>query len=147
MLKTLIQSLKKSRQLKKVSKKLSKPFDSRDIIQMATQGNKKNEVLDELIDIAESDEYVKIVMNDYLADRQKLKELYRRLTLVGAGQYSGGHYVAASSVVYPLTLKFLLEHFDGENFSINGWDANNSAMHIAYRLIEYFKKGETGEIR
>jgi|AVFP01.1.fsa_nt_gi hypothetical protein len=146
MLKGLFQSLKKSSRLKKVSKKLSKPLDTRDIFKIATQGNKKDKDLDELIDIAESDEYVKMVMNEYRADRQTLKDLYSKLTLVGAGQYAKGHYVAASCLVYPLTIKYLLEHFDGENFSINGWDDKNSTMHIAYRLIEYFEKGETGEV-
>lgn len=103
--------------------------------------------VDELIDLAESDEYVRIVMDEYGANRQTLKELYNRLVLVGAGQYAKGHYVAASSLVYPLTLKFLLEHFDGKKFSINNWDDNNSAMYIANRLIDYFKKNKVGEVK
>lgn len=146
MFKTFFQSLKKSKRLQNVSRKLSEQLDINDIFSMVTQVNKEDEYLEELFDIAESDEYVKIVMNEYQASRQTLKILYKKLASYGAGQYAGGHYVAASSLVYPLTLRFLLKHFDGKKFSIKGWDDNNSTMFIAHRLIEYFKKGKIGEI-
>ena len=144
MFKKIFQSFKKSRQLKEVSTKLSKPLDTSDIFK-SIRGRK--DALIELIDIAESDENVKAAMNEYHADRQTLNKLYDKLALVGAGQYAGGHYVAASSLVYPSTLKYLLEHFNNGIFSIKNWDDNNSSIHIAYRLIEYFEKGETGEIK
>jgi hypothetical protein len=146
MIKTLFQSLKKSRRLRKISKNLAAPLKTQDMFKMATQGSKKDYYLDELIDITESDQFVKMVMTEYNADRQTLKELYNKLILIGAGQFTKGHYVAASSLVYPLTLKFLLKHYDGQDFSINEWDDKNSAMYIANRLIEYFEKGEVGEV-
>lgn len=146
MLKALFQSFIKSKRLKKVSKKLAEPLKIQDALKVTLNKNQMDNYLDELIDIAESDKYVKMVMNKYNAERKTLKELYSKLTLVGAGQYARGHYVAASSLVYPLTLKFLLEHFDGENLSINNWDANNSALYIADRLIEYFDKGRISKV-
>jgi hypothetical protein len=144
--KILINSSKKSSKLKSVSKKLSQPVDISDMDRLLTHYSEKDKNIEKLIDIAESDEYVRVVMNDYGANRQTLKEIYGKLTLIGAGQYIKGHYVAASSLVYPLTLKFLLEHFDGKEFTIYDWDSNNSLMFIANRLIEYFEKGEVGEV-
>ena len=139
------QSLKKGRRLKKVSRQLTKRIDITDVYKL-TSSEEKESALNELVDICYSDEYVKMVMDDYNKDGQTIKELYSKLTLIGAGQYAGGHYVAASSLVFPLTLKFLLEHYNNDTFSINDWDNYNSSLFIAHRLIEYFEKGEVGEV-
>lgn len=85
-------------------------------------------------------------MDEYKADNKILRALYEKLTVIGCGQYAGGHYVAASSLVYASTLRFLLYHFNGENFSINSWNNYNSSLFISDRLIKYFGRGESGEV-
>ncbi|HDY68797.1 MAG TPA: hypothetical protein ENH85_13530 [Candidatus Scalindua sp.] len=106
----------------------------------------QTDTIDELIDLAYSDEYVLRVLEDYDGNRETLRNLYNKLVLTGAGQYAGGHYIAASSLVYPQTLKFLLKNYKGPDFAINDLDARNSAIFIAHRVIEYFEKGEVGEV-
>ena len=139
-------SMRKSARLKKVSKKLAKPVDYADVFKLSKKFNEKDKYIEELIDIAEADEYVKSVMNEYEASRQTLKELYEMLISLGAGQYAGGHYVAASSLVYAATLKFLLHVSIKQQFRINNMDAKNSAIFIANRLIKYFERGEVGKV-
>jgi len=144
MFKVIFQSLKKSSQLRKVSKKLSQPFDFNNLFQ---NGATSKNHLDELISIARADSSVKSLLDENNVDDSFLKELYSQLVLAGAGQYASGHYVAASSIVFAYTLKFLLKHFDGERFSIRGYDHYNSSLFIANRLYDYFKNGETTEIK
>ncbi|MEZ4888029.1 MAG: hypothetical protein R3E32_25100 [Chitinophagales bacterium] len=137
MIKNIIKSIIKSFRLRNISKKLAQPRNK----------NEKNDFLDELINIGESDEYVKLVCSEFGANRSTLKEIYSLLLRAGAGQYAGGHYVAASSLVYPLTLKFLLENYDGKQFSIDNWSSYNSLLFIANRLIEYFENREMSEVK
>ena len=49
-------------------------------------------------------------MTDFKATRETLIELYKMLRMAGAGQWAGGHYVPASALAYPHTLRYLLEH-------------------------------------
>jgi hypothetical protein len=146
MLKTLFKSIKKSRQLKKVSKELAKPLEASNILNALSHTRNRKHHLDELIKICKSDESVELVMLNFGASEETLKDIYSNLLNIGAGQYAGGHYVAASSLAYPLTLKFLLSHYKEGSFEIRDYDEINSAMFIAYRLIEYFERGETGEV-
>ncbi|MEX0980689.1 MAG: hypothetical protein WDZ47_01245 [Bacteroidales bacterium] len=106
----------------------------------------ENDVIDELIDLALSDEYICRIVDEYQADRAILMDIYDKLLLAGAGQYSKGHFVAASSLVYPMTLKFILENYQRGQFFIKGLDNKNSSMFIAYLLIKYFANNETGEV-
>ena len=53
----------------------------------------------------------------------------------GAGQDAGGHFVAASAIVYAQTLIFLYDKSHG---------LRGEAM--AYALIEYFEEGKTGMV-
>lgn len=108
--------------------------------------SEKVDVIDELLALAESDENTQKIINEYSANRDILRKIYNKLVLTGAGQFVKGHYVAASSLVYPQTLRFLLRYFNGKNFSVNDWTERESEIFIAFRLIEYFKKGEVGEI-
>ena len=145
-MKLLFQSLKKSIKIKKLSKQLSKPRNTKDTQDILCYLDKKQEYLNELIELCLADEYIAMVVSQYNANGQTLKELYSLLCRAGAGQYAGGHFVAASSLAFPLTLKFLLEHYNDGSFSIKGYDDYNSMLFIAYRLIQYFENGEVGTI-
>lgn len=144
MFKLLFQSFKKSIKLKRLSKRLSKPISTKDTQDILFDPDKKKKYLNELIELCLADEYIAMVMSQYNANGQTLKELYSLLCRAGAGQYAGGHFVAASSLAFPLTLQFLLEHYNDGSFSIKGYDNYNSMLFIAYRLIEYFENGEAG---
>lgn len=146
MFKLLFQSFRKSIKLKGLSKKLSVPVNTKDTQDILFYLDKKEKYLDELIELCLADEYIAMVMSQYNANGQTLKELYSLLCSAGAGQYAGGHFVAASSLAFPLTLRFLLEHYNDGIFSIKGYDNYNSTLFIAYRLIQYFENGEVGTI-
>ena len=52
--------------------------------------------------------------------------------MFGAGQYYRGHWVAASSLVFGMTLDYL---FDEKN----QMDSRDNGDRVAYRLIQYFE--------
>ena len=95
-------------------------------------------------------------MQRYGATRDTLSELFSRLEVVGAGQWTGGHYVAASSLAYPHTLEFLLRYFRGVDAieDTYPWPADLTsntperavAMRVAYELIRYFEDRRTGPV-
>ncbi len=147
MLKLLIKSLKKSSRLKRISKRLSKPLDRTNIRVLLDRQQTREKYLDELLDLCKSDENVFYLIKTFDITDCFLKTIFHALEKICAGQYAGGHYVPASSITYASTLKFLLNHFDGQNFSIKNYDHYNSSLFIAHRLIMYFDKGETGEVK
>jgi len=64
-----------------------------------------------LLDHCVADPALQPVMVEFGADRSTLDELYHTLCAAGAGQWAGGHFVAASAVAYPQTLRFLLGNY------------------------------------
>ena len=147
MLGTLIKSFKKSIRLKKISKNLSKVFDSNDILNFQERDKVLNENFNMLFEICQSDKNVNLLLEKNKIDSATLKEIYNLLKRYGSGQYAGGHYVAASSLVFPSTLQFLLEHYKGNKFEIKEYDEKNSALFIVTILLKYFEKGEVGEVK
>jgi hypothetical protein len=95
---------------------------------------------EELFALCESVPTAQPVLQHYGANRDKLRDTYRRLLMAGAGQWAGGHYVAASAFAYGVTLEFVLRWFQEP-------PSRNTDIDVAYRLIEYFRKGETGPIQ
>ena len=114
--------------------------------QLLETANSQDKALNNLIRLCKDDENVSYVINKYSVTDKKLKDLYYILTTNGAEQYARGHLVAASSLACAYTLKFLLDHFDGEYFTINNKDKYNSSLFISDRLTQYFEKSEHGEI-
>lgn len=74
---------------------------------------------------------IQSVLGEFGANRSTLKDLYSRLCVSDAGQWAGGHWVAASALAYPHTLRFLLTNLQG------------GASHIeqAYAIIIHFERG------
>lgn len=85
-----------------------------------------------LLSYCESNEDIREVMEEFNISSGELKELYDTLLVVGAGQWAGGHFVAASAIAYPETLRFLLAHRDD---SEAGW------VEVVARVIHYFETG------
>jgi len=116
----------------------------------------RDHVEDELFKLCEDDPAVSEVMKRHGATRVTLRELFSRLRAVGAGQWAGGHYVAASALAYPDTLEFLLRYFRGVESLADGypWPVDLTsdrpdravAMRVAYEVIVYFEKGLSGPV-
>lgn len=116
----------------------------------------RNQVEDELLGLCEGDPAVSEVMKRYGATRTTLRELFTKLQAVGAGQWAGGHYVAASALAYPHTLEFLLRYFRGVDSLADGypWSVDLTsdrpdravAMRVVYEVIVYFEKGRSGPV-
>ena len=63
--------------------------------------------LHQLFALCEHDPECNAVLRKYGANRRMLERAYRTLSLNGAGQWIGNHYVACSVLAYPA----LLDHF------------------------------------
>lgn len=150
MLNAIFQSFRKTWKLRSISKRLSYNPNPQKVMEEAMKGlsqkSKKDEALEKLIDLAYSDDVVRYYIEFYKIERANIREIYQLLIQNGAGQYAGGHFVAASSLVYGPPAAYLFAHFAKDHFSIDGLDEHNSGLRIAYRLIEYFENNEMGEV-
>ena len=86
--------------------------------------------------IAERDPIVQAIMHKWDIGIEELRKLYGELIGSGGGQVAGGHYVAASALVFGSTLEYLLaSKRDG-----------HGVASVTYRLIQYFEQGEVGPV-
>lgn len=84
-----------------------------------------------LIELCLADPTQKATLQEFGASREALAMLFDKLWAEGAGQWRGGHLVAASALVYPHTLRFLLQHRTG--------GLSNAAQ--VHALLTYFERG------
>lgn len=103
---------------------LDKPLDT-----MMQDSIKQEHIQETLLDYCERQPEIKKIMMESKVSRSDLKELYTQLLLAGAGQWTCGHWVPASSIAYPESLNYLLAR-RGENME-----------ETAYNLIMYFERG------
>lgn len=134
----LLRSLSKSFKLRKISKVLGEPLWSRGfgVQSILEKSRRKDAALEELLDLAESDPAVRLVMEQHAATRDTLKEVYRLLCVAGADQWVKGHYVAASTLVFGPTLDYVLRK------SAAGAPQREDLQEAAHRLIQHFKRGK-----
>lgn len=86
---------------------------------------------DMLFDYCLAQESIQSVLREFGADRSTLAAVYGVLRAAGAGQWACGHWVAASALAYPHTLRYLLGYLqDGK-----------SHRELAYRLVMHFERG------
>jgi hypothetical protein len=78
------------------------------------------------------DERVRQVLADNGVSHEILRELLTKLTVSGARQWAGGHFVAASALAYPHTLSYIL---------LKAPHGRNAWLETTYRLIEHFESG------
>ena len=108
-------SLRKSKKLQKLQKQIAPRGRNvgdlvSDLKQSVTSGtSRKDQALEEFLDLCESDEGVSKVMRQYKLNREDLKQIYARLTTAGLGQYVKGHHVALSTIAYYEPLLFVVE--------------------------------------
>lgn len=97
---------------------------------MATP-NRRQEAEEALLDYCLAQPAIQSLVQEFGANRATLKDLYSTLRVAGAGQWRGGHWVAASALAYPHSLRFLLTNQEG----------GVSHMRQAFALIMHFERG------
>ena len=112
---SLAGSFKKSKKLQKLQKQISPPGQSAgDLVSdfkqsLASGTSRRDQALEEFLDLCESDEGVSKVMHQYNLSRDDLKNIYIRLNTAGLGQYIKGHHAALSSIAYYEPLLYIVE--------------------------------------
>jgi len=135
----LTRSLKKSRKLRKLQLEIAPPQETKDDMvndfwdSIRSGDSRKNQALEQFLDLCESDDSVAMVMKKYNLDRDDLKGIYSELLAVGLGQWIKGHYVALSTIAYYEPLYYYIE----------SKRKGSSIYEVANALIEYW----TGSIR
>ncbi len=91
--------------------------------------SEKDRALEEFLDLCESDDGVKKVMEIEHLSRSDLKQLYIRLSAAGLGQWINGHYAALSTIAYVEPLRYLVR---AQKRGV-GW------QEIVYNLLAYWE--------
>ena len=132
----LFKSFKKSSKLVKISDKFREwSFDPFNLDSITKFADEREDATEDLIDLAFEDKNNAPIIKKYKITRKNLKKKFEELMINGAGQDAGGHFVAASAIVYAQTLIFLYD-------KSHGMDGQT----MAYALIEYFEEGKTGMV-
>lgn len=131
----LTRSWKKSSRLQGLQKAIAPP--NRNIndvvseVRRSLEGgiNEKDRALEEFLDLCESDDEVKKVMEIEHLSRSDLKQLYIRLSAAGLGQWINGHYAALSTIAYVEPLQYL----------VRAQKRGVSWQESVYNLLEYWE--------
>jgi hypothetical protein len=118
------------RPLRKISQELGKPIDPNKLTEeIFSTSDRMTNAEEVLLDYCEQQPSIQALLREFRISRQDLQELYHQLIMVGAGQWRCGHWVAASTLAYPESLRYLLSR-RGENI-----------QETAFNLIMYFEQG------
>lgn len=121
------------RALERISHELRRDLTVEQMVQEGLAGRDRHQrALGDLLDYCEADAAVRQVVGEFHTSRESLSALYSRLVTGGAGQWRGGHYVAASAIAYPHTLRYLLEHPTEDRYRLMG---------IVHKLVVHFERG------
>lgn len=110
----LTRSWNKSSRLQELQKAIAPPNQSiTNVVSNAKRSwdggmNEKGRALEEFLDLCESDEGVKKVMEIEQLTRSDLRDLYFSLSAAGLGQWIKGHYAALSTIAYVEPLQYLV---------------------------------------
>jgi len=99
--------------------------------------SRRNQAKNKLMKYCLEDSEVKPVLERHDANEETLRTLFAQLQTIGAGQHASGHYVAASTLAYPETLDYVLQHFES---------AKDTKLRMAHNLIEYFRSERKGSL-
>ena len=147
MIRTFLWSMKKSRRLQKIARMLTpKPDCGESLMRAFAEGGfdaigaRLDEVEEgkrQLFALVREDPDTGKVLKARGLSEADLAKLYERLVRGGAGVFTKGHWVPASSLAFGAPLDFVLRHVgdDDESFS-----------KVCARLWHYFHYNEAGEI-
>jgi len=120
------------RDLQIISKKLGRPIEPRKILyeEILKEEDKKEVRPEELLfDYCENQPSTKALLREFDISRNDLESLYHKLIMAGAGQWACGHWVAASALAYPESLRYVINR--GED----------NITRTVCNLIVYFERG------
>lgn len=116
-----------------ISRELGREINPEEVAQVILSGpGRREKAEDALLDYCEADRHIRDVTAQFNVSRDTLREIYRRLLFTGAGKWAGGHFVAASAIAYPHTLRYVLSRRASER---EAW------LEIVYSLIMHFERG------
>lgn len=117
--------------LERISKDLDigRQIDANQIDDIMARADAAEEAL---LEYCELQPPVRAVMESFQVSLDDLKEIYSQIINAGAGQWSCGHWVPASALAYPESLKYVL--------SRRGSDIRETS----FNLIMYFEHGSFG---
>jgi len=118
--------------LQLISRELGRPIDPGKLAEsLFSQTDIRGDAKNALFDYCEQQPSTKVIPNKFNVSRNELEELYSKLLTAGAGQWVCGHWVAASTFVFPESLRYLLSR------------KGKPEMETAYNLIMHFERGST----
>lgn len=118
------------RSLQKISEHLGKPIDPNKIMEdMFGSSDRKSNAEEVFFDYCEQQPSIQALLKEFRVSRKDLQELYNKFIMAGAGQWACGHWVPASALAYPESLRYLLNRRE-ENI-----------QETAFNLIMYFEQG------
>jgi hypothetical protein len=91
----------------------------------------------ELLALVRDDPVTSAMLLEHNVSDTDLDKLYDKLVRDGAGIFTKGHWIPASTLAYGQTLDFVLKHKD---------DDHEQFRKVCSRLWQYFSDNETGEI-
>lgn len=92
---------------------------------------------DQLAQLVLEDVQLRRIADRHCAGAPELKAIYRRLVTLGAGQWTRGHWVAASCFAFGATLDYVLRDLGDEA-------TYEESIEVVSRLIDYFERGGVG---
>ncbi len=118
------------RPLQKISQDLGKSLDPNKIMDDILSGNDDNDNAEEaFFDYCEQQPSIQALLREFNVSRKDLQELYNKLIMAGAGQWTCGHWVPASALAYPESLRYVLNRRE------------KNIQETAFNLIMYFEQG------
>jgi hypothetical protein len=97
------------RALERISQELGREIKPRDMMkEITTNAGRRERAENALLDYCISQPPIQALLQEFDGDRDTLKGIYSNLCMAGASQWAGGHWVAASALAYPDSLRFVL---------------------------------------
>lgn len=123
--------------LAEISKRLAESlslYEKPGVKDFILAGELEEVALNDLLDYCEQQPSVQDLLQEFNATRLDLKTFYERLIQARLGQWVCGHWVAASSLVYPESLRYLL-------LRAELIQEDKSLFQIAGDLLFHFERG------
>lgn len=120
------------RTLERISKQFGREFSTQDFMrELMTSPSRRDQAMSALIEYCVAQPEVERVMREFGATRETLYHLFWTLHAAGARQRAGGHFVAASALAYPQSLRFVLQNQRG----------GLSLVEQVHALLLHFERG------
>jgi len=110
---------------------------------MQRDGQKIQTELHKLFDLCEENTEVKRLLRYHGTERSDLFVIYHMLKNHGANTTINDRYIAASSLIDPVTLRFILYYYKNKRFEVKYFNEIDSVKIIVAYLLHYYEHGDT----